>query len=141
MASDSSMGGLSFLEATRDVPFEIKRVYYVFGVSAGESRGNHAHKELWQLLFCPYGSIRINMENGEESDSVVLDDPSRALLIGPDVWHSMDWLTDNAVLCVAASDFYNESDYIRDYPTFQKLVETRRVAREQGYQQPASPNM
>ncbi len=111
-------GKLSYLEGMKDVPFEIRRIYYIHGVPERSQRGGHAHITLQQLLFCPYGVIEIILDDGRERKSIVLDDPSRGLLIGPGLWRDMIWHTDNAVLCVAASEHYDESDYIRDYDTF-----------------------
>ncbi|MBQ3157486.1 MAG: FdtA/QdtA family cupin domain-containing protein [Clostridia bacterium] len=119
---NKNQGALSIIEGTQDAPFEIKRIYYIHGVKAGERRGHHAHKALWQLLFCPYGKIRINIENGTESASVLLETPSAGLLLGPGVWRTMDWLQDDSVLCVAASEHYDEDDYIRDYQQFREYV-------------------
>jgi len=117
-SADDTMGALSVFESSKEFPFDIKRFYYVHGVKEGVRRGFHAHKNLWQMLFCPYGSIRVDMDDGKEKAMVMLDSPSKALLMGPGVWHTMDWMCDNAVLCVAASDYYNEDDYMRDYSDF-----------------------
>ena len=114
----SGMGSLSFLEAGVDTPFDIKRIYYIYDVPKGTQRGGHAHKQLRQLLFCPYGTIEILLDDGVEKSSVLLDDPCRGLMIGPGLWRDMIWHTDNAVLCVAASEHYDESDYIRSYEAF-----------------------
>ena len=118
-------GGLSFFEGMRAIPFEIKRVYYIHGVAAGEMRGRHAHKTLQQVLFCPYGSVRIRLNNGYEEETVLLDDPSVGLVLEPGLWRTMEWLVDNSVLCVAASEYYAESDYIRDYSDFLKYVKEK----------------
>lgn len=116
--STPDIGSLSFFEAERDIPFSIKRIYYIHGVPENTERGAHAHKELKQLLFCPYGSVKILLDNGKEKSEVILDDPSKGLIITPCVWRDMVWLVENSVLCVAASDYYNEDDYIRDYSEF-----------------------
>lgn len=113
-----NIGSLSFFEAERDIPFSIKRIYYIHGVPENTERGAHAHKELKQLLFCPYGSVKILLDNGKEKSEVILDEPSKGLIITPCVWRDMIWLVENSVLCVAASDYYNEDDYIRDYSEF-----------------------
>ena len=113
-----NIGSLSFFEAERDIPFPIKRIYYIHGVPGNTKRGAHAHKELKQLLFCPYGSIKILLDNGKEKLEIILDDPSKGLIITPCVWRDMVWLIENSVLCVAASDYYDEDDYIRDYSEF-----------------------
>lgn len=115
-------GKLSFFEGTRDVPFNIRRIYYIHGVPADSIRGGHAHKALRQILFCPYGRIEIILDNGTEKTSVMLDDPAKGLLIGPGLWRDMIWQQENSVLCVAASEYYDENDYIRDYDAFLDYV-------------------
>ena len=111
-------GKLSFFEGTRDFPFEIKRFYYIHGVPNGSQRGGHAHRQLRQMLFCPYGSIEILLDDSIEKVSVLLDDPSKGLVIGPGLWRDMVWHQEDSVLCVAASEFYDEKDYIRSYDAF-----------------------
>ena len=123
-AKETDAGSLSVFEACRDIPFEIKRVYYIHGVAAGERRGYHAHKALKQMMFCPYGSIRIGLDDGQETAEIVLDDPSKGLVLEPGLWRTMDWLVDNSVLCVMASDYYTESDYIRNYSDFLEYRKT-----------------
>lgn len=115
-------GELSFFEAGRDIDFEIKRVYYISRVPEGVQRGFHAHKELKQLLFCPYGEIRLTLDNGLEREEITLDDPSIGVVIEKPMWREMLWLKENSVLCVAASDYYREEDYIRDYNEFLEYV-------------------
>ena len=116
-------GALSFFEGERDVPFAIKRIYYIHHVPAGVQRGGHAHKKLRQVLFCPYGRIRITLDNGRETDEVLLDCPEKALIIGPGLWREMIWEQADSVLCVAASEYYDETDYIRDYDAFKAYLE------------------
>lgn len=118
--SAKHMGSLSFFEASRDVPFEIKRVYYIYNAPEGTQRGGHAHRNLRQILFCPYGKIEIILDDAKDRESVMLDDPGKGLVIGPGLWREMIWHTDHAVLCVAASEYYDEHDYIRDYNVFLK---------------------
>lgn len=116
--STTGLGNLSFLEAGVDTPFPINRIYYIYDVPVGTQRGGHAHKKLRQLLFCPNGTIEILLTDGDENVSVMLDRPNKALLIGPGLWRDMLWHTDRAVLCVAASEHYDEKDYIRDFEAF-----------------------
>lgn len=116
--STETLGSLSFFEATRDIPFEVRRIYYIYDAPKGTQRGGHAHRNLHQILFCPYGSIEIVLDDANSRESVMLDDPGKGLLIGPGLWREMIWHTDHAVLCVAASEFYDEHDYIRDYQDF-----------------------
>jgi dTDP-4-dehydrorhamnose 3,5-epimerase-like enzyme len=119
---EQTIGYLAFFEANRDIPFQIKRIYYTYGVPVGTKRGMHAHKKLQQLLWCPYGKIEIVLDNGKEKASYLLDSPEKALLVLKGYWHDMYWQQEGSVLCVAASDYYNESDYIRDYDEFINLV-------------------
>lgn len=117
-----NLGALSFFETGQDIDFEIKRIYYITQVSKGIERGFHAHKNLKQVLFCPHGKIEILLDDGEKVERVLLDDPSKALVIYPTIWRTMTWKTDDAVLCVCASEIYDECDYIRDYNEFKKYI-------------------
>lgn len=118
MSRDVSKGGLSVLETGKDIPFEIKRVFCTHGVAAGEERGFHAHKNLTQILFCPYGAIRIMLDDGKETTEVLLDEPSVGIVVEPRFWHTMKWEKDGSILCSLASDYYDESDYLRKYSDF-----------------------
>lgn len=115
-------GELSFFEATHEVPFDIKRIYYISKVPEGTRRGFHAHKELKQLLFCPYGRIQLVLENKNGREEIELSDPSIGVVIEECTWREMLWLQKDSVLCVAASDFYQVDDYIRDYEEFSRIV-------------------
>ena len=115
-------GELSFFEGTKDVPFDIKRIYYITGVPEGVRRGFHAHKELKQLLFCPYGKIQLVLENKYGREEIELSDPGVGVVIEELTWREMLWLQKNSVLCVAASDYYKAEDYIRDYEEFQNYI-------------------
>jgi dTDP-4-dehydrorhamnose 3,5-epimerase-like enzyme len=119
---NDSIGFLSFFESNKDIPFEIKRIYYIYDVPINTKRGMHAHKELNQFLWCPYGIIKVVLDNGYEKKEFLLGSPEKGLLVGKGIWHEMYWLKESSVLCVAASDYYNEKDYIRDYDEFLKLV-------------------
>ena len=111
-------GELSFFESTHDIPFDIKRIYYISKVPEGVRRGFHAHKELKQLLFCPYGRIQLILENKNGREEIELSDPSIGVIIDQCSWREMLWLQKDSVLCVAASDYYKVEDYIRDYHEF-----------------------
>ena len=111
-------GALSFFEAGHDFDFEIKRIYYISGVPEGVHRGFHAHKVLKQLLFCPYGEIRLILDDGTVREEITLNDPSVGVLIEKPTWREMVWLKPDSALCVAASDYYQLEDYIRDYDVF-----------------------
>ena len=111
-------GYLSFFEGGIELPLEIKRIYYIHGTSAGVLRGGHAHRQLRQLLFCPYGRIRILLDDGREKAEVLLDSPDKGLLLDSGLWREMLWEQSDSVLCVAASEHYDEADYIREYDRF-----------------------
>lgn len=103
----------------------VKRAYWTYGVPGNTKRGGHAHRDLWQRLVCPHGAIEVLLDDGERKESVLLDDPSQSLAIGPMVWHDMIWRKEDSVLLVMASDYYLESDYIRSYGEFEREVESR----------------
>lgn len=128
MNPDAAMGGLTFIEAERDIPFPIRRMYCIFKVAANQHRGFHAHTKNWQLLHCPHGSIDIILDDGEEKETVVLDDPSKGLILHPGLWREMVWNQDDSVLCVAASEYYDPDEYIRDYDTFLNFVKKEKKA-------------
>lgn len=116
-------GELSFFETTRDIPFEIKRLYYISKVPEGVKRGFHAHKHLKQMLFCPYGRIQLILENQNGREEIELSDPSVGVVIEVPTWREMLWLQKDSVLCVAASEFYETEDYIRDYDEFRRYID------------------
>ena len=113
-------GELSFFEENQDVQFDFKRIYYISKVPEGVRRGFHAHKKLKQLLFCPYGRIQLILENKYGREEVELCDPSIGVVIEEPTWREMIWLQKDSVLCVVASEYYDENDYIRDYDEFIK---------------------
>lgn len=115
-------GELSFFESGDEIPFNIKRIYYISKVPEGVRRGYHAHKNLKQLLFCPYGRIQLILENKDGREEIELSDPSIGVLIEKTIWREMLWLQKNSVLCVAASEFYDVDDYIRDYEMFKEYI-------------------
>ena len=115
-------GQLIALEEFKDIPFDIKRVYYIYDTLTGVIRGKHAHRKLQQILICVSGSCRIKLDDGREVQDILLDDPSLGLFISNDTWREMYDFTPDAVLLVLASEYYDEADYIRDYDTFLKTV-------------------
>lgn len=115
-------GELSFFESNHEIPFEIKRIYYISKVPEGVRRGFHAHKELKQILFCPYGRIQLILENANGREEIELSDPSIGVVIDQPTWREMLWLQKDSVLCVAASDYYEVEDYIRDYDEFRNYI-------------------
>lgn len=115
-------GQLQFIEAERHVPFPIRRIYYSTGVKTGFIRGQHAHLSLQQVLVCVFGKIQLDLDSGMTKETVVLEDPSVGVYVGPLMWRSMTWLQDESVLLVMASSFYDEKDYIRSYEEFIQIV-------------------
>ena len=115
-------GSFVAIEANRHIPFEVKRVYYIFGTQPGVSRGFHAHKNLQQLAVCVSGKCRMLLDDGINKESVWLDSPTKGLMIANNVWREMHEFSDDCVLLVLASEHYDESDYIRDYSEFCSAV-------------------
>lgn len=113
-----SRGSMISIEEERNVPFKIKRVYYIYGTESHTSRGFHAHKALQQLAVCVAGKCRMVLDDGSSKESVWLDSPSKALLIGNNIWREMHEFSPDCVLLVMASEYYDEADYIRDYSSF-----------------------
>lgn len=115
-------GQLVALEEFKDIPFEIKRVYYMYDTAPGVTRGYHAHKSLEQILICIYGSCKIRLDNGREKKIVPLEKPYEGLYVSNNMWREMFDFSEDAVLMVLASDYYREEDYIRDYEEFLRFV-------------------
>jgi dTDP-4-dehydrorhamnose 3,5-epimerase-like enzyme len=115
-------GELISLEQNGNIPFEIKRVYYIFNTQEGVARGYHAHKALEQVAVCVKGSCLFVLDDGDHKESVKLDSPSTGLYIGNNTWREMHDFSKDCVLMVFASELYDESDYIRDYDEFLKVV-------------------
>ena len=115
-------GQLIALEELKSIPFEIKRVYYMFDTASDAIRGKHAHKSLEQVLICTSGSCKILLDDGNSKTVINLDDPKKGLYISNNLWREMFDFSDDAVLMVLASDYYKEEDYIRNYEEFVKSV-------------------
>ncbi len=118
-------GQLVAIEQMKDLPFEIKRVYYIYDTLVDVVRGHHAHKCLKQILICVHGSCKIHLDDGHETAEVLLDKPNEGLYIENDMWRELYDFTPDAVLLVLASEYYDESDYIRNYDEFIKFVASK----------------
>lgn len=118
-------GQLIALEEYKDIPFAIKRIYYMYETADGVVRGCHAHKSLEQILVCVYGSCKVCLDDGKEKKIVLLEKPYEGLYVANFIWREMYDFSQNAVLMVLASELYEESDYIRDYDEF--LEFTKRI--------------
>ena len=115
-------GSLVALEGNKNVPFDIKRVYCIFGTKEGVSRGFHAHRNLKQVAICIAGSCRFVLDNGINREEFVLEGPTVGLVIEDLIWREMHDFSADCVLMVLASEYFDESDYIRDYKVFQNNV-------------------
>lgn len=115
-------GQLIALEEKNDIPFAIKRVYYMYDTKDGVTRGHHAHKSLQQILVCVHGSCKIRLDNGHEKKVVALEKPYEGLYVSNAIWREMFDFSTDAVLMVFASELYDESDYIRNYDDFLRFV-------------------
>lgn len=115
-------GNLTVAEGMKNVPFEIKRAYWVYDVPGGESRGGHAHKKLKQLVIALSGSFTVTLDNGKERETVLLNHPYQGLIIETNTWRTLDDFSSGAVCLVLASEPFEEEDYIRDYNEFLKYT-------------------
>ena len=113
-------GNISVVENGRDVPFNVKRTYYLYDVPGGESRGGHAHKELRQLIIAASGSFTVTLDDGHVKRTFTLNRPYQGLYVVPGIWRTLDDFSSGAVCLVLASEKYDTSDYIRDYNEFLK---------------------
>jgi len=116
-------GSLVALESGKEVPFGIERIYYIFGTAQGVARGFHAHKALKQVAVCVNGSCRFVLDDGKQKEEVILNSPNKGLLIEHMVWREMYDFSEDCVLLVLASEYYDEADYIRDYDEFKIIRE------------------
>jgi dTDP-4-dehydrorhamnose 3,5-epimerase-like enzyme len=114
-------GGLVAIESNQSIPFEVKRLYYIFN-TVDKPRGFHAHIDLKQVAICLKGSCRFILENGSNKEEVILDNPTQGLVIEGLIWREMHDFSEDCVLLVLASDHFTESDYIRDYQKFLSVV-------------------
>lgn len=119
-------GMLVAIEEYKDIPFEVKRVYYMYDTRKEVHRGFHAHKNLEQVLICVNGSCKVKLDNGVETKIVSLEKPYEGLYVSNNIWREMYDFAENTVLMVLASNYYDEEDYIRDYDKFLEFVKKRK---------------
>lgn len=119
-------GYLVALEAQHNIPFDIKRVYYIFGTKE-QPRGFHAHKNLQQVLVCVKGSCKVLLVDGANKNEYLLNQPNHGLIVKEMVWREMHEFSEDCVLRVLASEYYDEDDYIRDYNSFEKLIKCKKI--------------
>ena len=111
-------GNITTIENNIEIPFSIKRIFYLYDIPGGESRGAHAHKECHQFLIATSGSFEVQLDDGKVKKTVMLNQPYRGLHIPPGIWASEVNFSSGAICLVMASHTYDESDYLRDYNTF-----------------------
>lgn len=115
-------GNLTFIESTKHIPFDIARVYYLYDVPGGAERGGHAHKDLHQLIIAMSGSFDVALDDGKEKRRFHLNRSYYGLYVCPMMWRELDNFSSGSVCMVLASNYYDESDYYRDYQDFLRDV-------------------
>ena len=119
-------GNLTFIESPQHIPFDIKRVYYLYDVPGGAERGGHAHKELQQLIIAMSGSFDIVLDDGVNKERIHLNRPYFGLYVNTMVWRELDNFSSGSVCMVLASIPYDESDYYRDYGEFTQALKDKK---------------
>ncbi|MDH8701835.1 dTDP-4-dehydrorhamnose 3,5-epimerase-like enzyme [Dysgonomonadaceae bacterium PH5-43] len=114
----SGLGNISIVENNLDIPFDVKRIYYLYDVPGGEERGGHAHKELRQLIIAAGGSFDVILDDGRVKRTITLNRPYQGILIVPGIWRELVNFSSGATCLVLASEIYDENDYIRSYDEF-----------------------
>lgn len=120
-------GQLIAIEEFKDIPFSVKRVYYIFDTIKNVRRGFHAHKNLQQVLICVHGKCKVLLDDGDEKKIVNLENQDEGLYIQNNIWREMFDFSEDAVLLVLASELYDEKDYIRNYEEFLEFVKGKEV--------------
>ncbi len=115
-------GNLTFVEGDQHIPFQVQRVFYVYDIPSGESRGAHAHRTLQQVVICLSGSLDVHLDDGDDQRTVHLNRPWFGLYIPPMIWASEGNFDPGTVYMVLASAHYNEADYHRDYEEYRRSV-------------------
>jgi len=121
--NDFPDGNLVIGESNRNVPFAIKRFYFINNLFNKKShRGHHAHKKLEQIIFCINGSFVLKLDDGKNKQRILMDNPHYGVRLGPKLWHTMEKFSADCVILVLADDYYQESDYLRNYDEFIKYL-------------------
>ncbi|NLD92111.1 MAG: WxcM-like domain-containing protein [Fibrobacter sp.] len=126
---DGHDGILSVANEMGNIPFDIKRVYYIYNLINHRNvmRGKHAHKSLEQVMFCLNGQCSVTLDDGNRRQNIILDQPDKGIFLGTHLWHTMQEFNSNCILLVFASQLYNEDDYIRNYDEFLETVKVPRL--------------
>ena len=115
-------GNITIVEGQKDIPFDVKRVYYLYDVPGGEDRGGHAHKALFQLIVAASGSFDVLLDDGRNKKIVTLNRPGYGLMVIPGIWRELIDFSSGAICLVLESAIYDPTDYIREYQDFQDLI-------------------
>lgn len=121
-------GNITVVENKKEIPFEVKRIYYLYDVPGGESRGAHAHKELSQLIIAASGSFTVTLDDGVVKRTFTLNRPYQGLYVVPGIWRTLDDFSSGSVCMVLASHVYDKEDYIRQYDEFIKYKKNEAIA-------------
>lgn len=113
-------GNITIVEGKTDVPFDVRRIYYLYDIPGGEERGGHAHKTLRQLVVAASGSFDVVLDDAKEIRTISLNRPDKGLLLVPGIWRELTNFSSGAICLVLASEFYKAEDYLRDYVSFTK---------------------
>lgn len=108
-------GNITIIEGQTNIPFDVKRIYYLYDIPGGEDRGGHAHKELHQLIVAASGSFNVLLDDGHNKKIVTLNRPDYGLMVVPGIWRELFEFSSGAICLVLASHTYDKNDYIRDY--------------------------
>jgi hypothetical protein len=117
-------GNITIVEGKKDVPFPIKRIYYLYDIPSGETRGGHAHKNLYQLIIAVSGSFDVLLDDGKNKKVVTLNRPDYALMVVPRIWRDLFEFSSGAVCLVLASRKYEENDYLKNYDEFLEYLKS-----------------
>jgi hypothetical protein len=120
-------GNITVIEGQRKIPFEVRRIYYLYDIPGGEDRGGHAHKELSQLIVAASGSFDVLLDDGNNKKIVTLNRPDYGLFVVPGIWRELIEFSSGAICLVLASHKYDESDYLRKYQDFKTYKLSRNV--------------
>jgi hypothetical protein len=118
-------GNITIVEGQKNIPFDIRRIYYLYDIPGGEGRGGHAHKELFQLIVAASGSFDVLLDDGTNKKVVTLNRPDYGLLVVPGIWRELFEFSSGAICLVLASEMYSAEDYIREYDEFKQFKESK----------------
>ena len=122
-------GGLAVYECRKDIPFDIRRIFFLYDLPKNSTRGHHAHKQQEQVVICVQGRCSALLDDSTSRERVILDSACKALYVPPMIWLELDEFEPGTVLVAATNDFYDETDYVRDYAAFRAMVKAKREGR------------